>query len=266
MGVLALLISKFMLLAAASALSNFGAADTKSLRAHGLIYLWALMFSAPFMMAPVTAVAGSVASGTYSLTHNLSVMYGWSLVTLVLIIPFLTCYGRDQERKFWPDGTFRIQNTFVGTPSGGLPYLLLIILGGAASIALGVRIRTGVWPDGELAAIAFWASCLWFFGWSLGRWTSNGNAGLRVARTMHFAILLAIGGLPVPFFTLLNPNFEPHEGSVWDFYVMRPVLGGIDNTTSAVITGIALLLLGMLITLFAERGAAVHGVRLRTNE
>jgi ABC-type transport system involved in multi-copper enzyme maturation permease subunit len=263
MAIIALLISKIMLLAAGSSLSVFGSAEVKSLRIHGLIYTWALMFAIP-MALPAT---GMTASSRSIDSHALSLVYGWCLVPLVIFLPFITCYGRDQERRFWPDGTFRLRNLFIGTPSGGLPYIWALVLGSALAVAWGFRVRFGLWTDGEFFSIVFYSVALWTFGWSIGRWASSGNSGVRVARTMHFAAIVALGALPVPFFTLIDPNFMGKaEATIWDLYMMRPLIGGDDNSLRAVAMGVALFMLAGLVTLIAERSAEARGLRLRTNE
>jgi len=265
-GLVSLLICKIMLLGAASALSGYKAADTKGLRIHGLIY-------AAFYIGLGAFAVGTAASRAVSYTSmgtptpivpastpwnaGVNLAFGWMFMPLVIFLPFLTCYGRDGERKFWPDGVFSIRNIFTGTPSGGLPYVWALIL--AASLSM-------MWLLGHYSpgialspAMVVWVLSLWTFMWSIGRLASSFNSGLRSARTLHFTLMMLLIALPVPFFSAAS-TFDSSSTGIWDIYILRPLIGSRDNSSIAMVMSGVLILASALLTYVAELNAARKGL------
>ncbi|HWA82685.1 MAG TPA: ABC transporter permease, partial [Fimbriimonadaceae bacterium] len=130
----ALLFVRLMLLAGSSALSPYGSWETKSLRLHSLVYTFLGAFGLAAVIAPAlpgighaSALATPGASGPDS-DRIAGQAFVWLLTSLILVLPFITCYGSDLERKSWPDGIFNVRRMLIATPSGGLPFLLALVL------------------------------------------------------------------------------------------------------------------------------------------
>lgn len=266
-----LVVVRLLIAGAGSALSPYGSRETKSVRIHGLVYMFLLSVGSAaaigasiFAIAPmVSSAAGSGGPGGYSYTtpdyeiyfarQFLSVV----LLTLIIVIPFITCFGVDLEKKFWPDGLFNIRRMLIATPSGGLPYLMALVLAAAGGIA-----TYGLWHPEILGvrffAHVFFALALVFACWSLGRLTSAVNNGLRYARTLQFTVILLLFVLPLPFLAIADswgystPN---GEFSSWDLYILRPLFSTGDKTWIALAYGILLCGIGFVLTRISEKTA-----------
>ncbi|MBN9502410.1 MAG: hypothetical protein BGO01_12800 [Armatimonadetes bacterium 55-13] len=257
-GITALLFSKLMLLGAGSALSGYGSPETKSLRIHCWIYsglAFALYgYAASASVSRIVHITGrtgpgftsSVSSST-SWESGVNQMFGWILMAMVVFLPAITCYGRDGERKFWPDGLFSWKATFLGTPAGALPFIYGIVLVGFFSLNL-VYGQIGSTAMGF--SILFWALAFWTFMWSLGRLASSFNSGLRSARALHFTLMMMLIALPVPFLSALS-TFDSDSSSIWDIYILRPILGSHDNSGYAWVMGGIMIVAAFLVTAIA---------------
>lgn len=264
-GLVSLLICKLMLLGAASALSGYGSKDTKSLRIHVLIYALLYLSLIGFTLGSAVGKASAfvtrgMAAGAppppASWDMGVNLAFGWMLIPLVIFLPFLACYGVDVERKFYPDGLFSIRRMFLGTPSGGLPYVLTLILLGWAGMAM-VLVHYGA--PMLSPAILVWALAFWSFMWSIGRLTSSFAMGLRSARALHFTLMMALIALPVPFFGAAS-TFDSASGSIWDIYILRPLMGTQDNTMIALVMAAILAGGAVVLTYIAEFNASKKAI------
>src|SRR5690349_15398361 len=109
-----------MLLGAASSLSPSASPETTRLRVHGLICAFPLslgLAASCGSVFPVTsAVAGGI-SGTPFITIDTELWFGRGYLVLVsalvFVLPFITCFGVDLEKKFWPDGVFKVRRMLI---------------------------------------------------------------------------------------------------------------------------------------------------------
>lgn len=268
-GLFCLLLCRLIISAGASALSGYGSWETKSFRIHGLVYAALFLtlggYSMGVTLSTVTSMmrssGGVTSASTAGYNAGVNMAFGWMLAPLIMLIPFLTCYARDAERKFWPDGLFSIRKMLVGSPSGALPYIWAMIILGYLGMTWMLSRYLAPTPS---PAILFWSLALWTFFWSLGRFSSSLDLGLRSARALHFTIMMALVALPVPFFSVAA-NFDSTTSNIWDIYILRPLLGSRDNTVIALVEGGVLVLAAVLMTYLAETNAARKGVsRSRT--
>jgi ABC-type transport system involved in multi-copper enzyme maturation permease subunit len=261
--VFSLLLTKLLLLAAGSAMSPFGSAETKSLRIHGLVYAFIFCGLVAYASSPAISAIRSVASSASGTRAAWSaatdIAYGWLLVPLFALMPFIACYGSDSERKYWQDGVVNIKNTFLGTPSGGLPYLVLMVMSAYAGYAF-VHSELGTVPPS--LEVLWWTIGFWTFMWSLGRFASSFNLGLRASRSLHFTLMMALVALPVPFLGALGAFSDTNQG-LWDLYIMRPIIKDVDNRMICLIYGTLMLAGGILTTFVAETIASRKGVLQR---
>jgi len=256
-----LLFSKIMLLGAASVLSSYGSAETKSLRIHGLIYASIASFgmavslgSALSMVGSFTtsATAGTPSAPSFSPELQFSRAFVLLLSTLAVVLPFITCYGTDLEKKFWPDGLFDLRRVFMATPSGGLPYIFALSLSVAGGMAC-YRLINAAFVGSIFLEYVFYGIALAFFCWSLGRLTSSLNNGLRYARTLQLTLIIFVFVLPIPFLYIADPfGAGSTEFSIWDLYLLRPVFSSNDRSTHAAVLGIVFLVVGLVVAKWSE--------------
>lgn len=264
------LFVKLMILAGSSALSPFGSWETKSLRLHSLAYAFLLALGFAAAVASVSGLSGramylgstSTASVSPAIDLFSSRMFVALLTNLVVVLPFLTCFGKDLERKFWPDGAFNIRRMLVGTPSGGLPYLFAVALAAAGGF-----IVYSIWEPGlvglHFLGFFYYGLALVFAAWSVGRYTSALANGLRYARTLHFTVLVLVMWLPVPLLLIADPfGLGTQDASVWDYYVLRPLFSSSDKTGLALVTGTILIAVGLVLAIRAESLAKVRYRRM----
>ena len=245
-GLTALLVSRIMLLGASSVLSPFGALDTKSLRVHGLVYMF------------VVAVGVGSALGSGS-TH---ILYTWITFPLIAIVPIITCFGWDLEKKFWPDGWFSIRAAIVGTPAGGLPYLLGLLAGAFLGSNLGVGLATmDVFPDLHLQLCYLtWALGLWAFIWAIGRGCSSLYNGVKTARTLQAVFFLVFLTVPSAAVSMIVA-FTSQPGLVdptplWYLMPLYPLgLPLAEGAPGALAWGLLMLLAALYIGRKAEHRA-----------
>lgn len=260
----AVLLSKLLLLAAGSSMSPFGSAETKSLRVHGLVYTFILSALAAYGTSPAlyivrSATASSGSGAGTSWASQTDLVYGWLLIPLFALLPFLACYGSDSERKYWKDGLVNVRNTLLGTPSGGLAYLILMVLSAYAGFAFTYS-QLGTQPPSW--NVFFWSLAFWCFMWSLGRLASSFNLGLRASRSLHFTLMMALVALPVPFFSAMGA-FSVENQALWDLYILRPIVGTEDNRMLGLLYGVLMLAGTAFMTYIAETIAARKGVLQR---
>lgn len=269
-----LLFSKLMLLGAGSSLSPFGSRETKSLRIHGLVYLFflalglsaalgaTLVIAAP--MARVVASGGTPAGPTPGVDYELffSRLFLGTILPLIIVLPFISCFGTDLEKKFWPDGLLSFRKMLTATPAGGLPYVLALVLAAAAGVG-----TLSFWVPGLLGARflahVYYGLALFFACWSVGRLTSAMNNGLRYARTLQFTILLLVLAVPIPFLSIADPDgLLSSAPSIWDAYILRPLVGSGDKSGLALLYGTVLIVIGLLVVLWSERLAKTRYSRV----
>jgi ABC-type transport system involved in multi-copper enzyme maturation permease subunit len=266
--VVALLFCRLMLLGAASVLSPYGSAETKSLRLHGLIYIFLFALGLAAAQAPTWMIMSSMSSssggfpgsagpGPTSFGSDAEIYAGRTLLAmlmpLIIVLPFATCFGMDLEKKFWPDGAFSLRHMLKGTPSGALPYLFAIVLAGAAGIRTYAAIA-GIAMGYRFVIVVFFALAFFFAAWAVGRLTSAMQSGLRQARTLHFTFLMLATVLPLPFLSLLDPtSYSSPEVTIWDVFLLRPLFSSGDKTDIALLHGTILLVIGLILTISSER-------------
>lgn len=242
-GLAALLVSRLMLLGAASVLSPFGALETRSLRVHGLIY----MFGATLLLGE--------AVGPSSIT----VLYTWLTLPMIAFIPIVTCFGWDLEKKFWPDGWFSMRGAIVGTPAGGLPYTLALVLCAFAGAQIGVGLGSSQWlPSfGLQVAYLVWALGLWSFVWAIGRGCSSLYNGVKTARTLQAVFYLVYLTVPAATVSIVVAfTSQPGIGdfkALWWLIPLYPLgLPMSEGALGAAAWGVLMLLAAVFIGIKAE--------------
>ncbi|AIE83928.1 ABC transporter permease [Fimbriimonas ginsengisoli] len=245
---IAALVSKICLLSAGAILSPRPQEEIRSLRLHALVYMGAFLLYLTWSQAPTSGIGNP--------TKYAGPFLFWALSPMFLFMPFLSCFGVDTERRFWPNGAFKLRHTLDGTPSGGLPYVYLFILGCAAMIGAGFWFGIHKLPGVEFGYWLLYIAGFWSLFWAVGRYASATFVGLRSARALQFAAFVFLVLLPVPFFnSLTSHSLASTESSIWDLYVLRPLFFGIDPTADnlALIWGLVLMTTAGVVGYAAER-------------
>ncbi len=234
-------VTRLLLLAAASGLSGYGAKDTRRLRQWALVVVAILVY---WISSPTGFPGGGKGFGTY---------WGASTATLLLplgvLLPHLVSWAYDAGRKFRPDGWFNFRAVWLGTPSGSLPYLMVLwAMGFAASAAKGWSL--GHAPTLEFAVRATWLLSLWFFWWGVGQYLSSVTHALRTARVAVFAAILMLGVLPLP---ILAP-YSGQEPGTLIYTMLAPVI--LTSGPLAAIHTVVLTVFGMLMWWAARKQVA----------
>jgi len=242
--ILAGLVSKICLVAAGSLLSPRPAEEIRSLRLHALIYLVAFVLYSSWAVAASGSVGGLVNAANES-GRALTGL----LIPLFVFMPFLSTFGVDSERRFWPNGNFKIRHTLDGTAAGGLPFTFLIIGTCALATWAGFHFGGSINLTGEFYAWLIYIVGFWLFFWAIGRYASSLFIGLRSARTIQFASFIFFVVLPVPFLAALtSSSADAGGGSLWDFYVLRPLFQEhTAASVTALVWGLLLILVGVLV-------------------
>lgn len=249
--VFALLVCKLCLLATSSILSPYGSSETASLRRNGLLYFAALAALVGSYYSP--ALASAVPRQNFWPDQAVGMLIFWSLTPLILFLPHLACFGIDGERCHWPDGAFRPRRILLGTPSGGLPYLLLVLLVSMGALLAAAMSKTYA-PRPVLLSTLLLTVSFWMFAWAVGRAISATKIGVRSARTLTFTVLLAI--VVAPFFLLLSIDTESltkPEWSIWAGYPLWSVSSFYGRPGHALLSSAFLLIAALGLFLLAQR-------------
>ncbi|MBS1713319.1 MAG: hypothetical protein JST30_03180 [Armatimonadetes bacterium] len=189
-GVFTLLVAKIMLLSAGSVLTGAGSKETFSLRIHGLV----LCLTVPFLMAYGTGGSRTIAlpgSGGAVPTAVWPLMW-----CFVVFLPFVSVWSSAGGAKTWPNGLFSVKWILRGTPSSGLPYLLLLTLSMVVGQVLGT-LATGqqVGPENAAGIVGLFAASTmaWSFGWlsSALMWRQGPEAARRLTLLFLFMVTVA---------------------------------------------------------------------------
>lgn len=213
-----------------------------------------------------TSVPGYSGPSTSSLPPP-TVALGWFMaLTLMAVVPNLSTYGFDGLRLARPDGLVKPRETLSGRPSGGLPYALLLVLGGTLghiggfSLSLSGLPGTSLGPFAGLVAGEFLYGALFLMAfafalWGATRYFASGLTGAKAAATLGvaFAFLLVFGPVALLAFGQVE-GFGGTEVSGWDLFLLRPFTRTLASGQWTYAThGLFLLVLGFALALASER-------------
>jgi ABC-type transport system involved in multi-copper enzyme maturation permease subunit len=178
----------------------------------------------------------------------------WILSPVIFTIAKLSAYGDDGYLRQRDNGWFRIPHTLDGTPAGGLPYLLLLVALTTVSLLVGIAAGGGPLPGWTFAYYILYTVSFWVFFWSVTRVPSSLGSAMRTATTTCLIVFLAFVVLPAPFLSSMASNLFMEPGwSVWDLYVLRPVLpAGEYQANAPLVWSLVLLAIAAVLHLKAE--------------
>jgi ABC-type transport system involved in multi-copper enzyme maturation permease subunit len=244
-----LFLSKILVLGAASAMSGYGAKETKSLRLH-------LIVAVSLAAALITSTFAMIGMGSPAVSmEGLARAVATIMVFLALGIPAAACYSYDADRRNRPDGWFRPARMLLGTPSGALPFFIVAGLCVAAAMAFAYWRASGFAPTRFLLEATFWGLSYLFFWWSVARVISSYAKTLNVARMLTIISFIVVVALPAPAFAILNSMSGSYsrsvDESIFVLHILYPIFADKDVSGPMVAYGIGLTLIGVLLTVWA---------------
>ena len=227
--------------------------------AYGLSY-WFVTSGGYRVSLTGPAAAGKVDQLAVSLGYGLF----WLMTPIVLAIPTLAAYGNDGYQRQKANGWFSIRRMFDGTPAGALPYLTALVLVASVLGLVGVKAAGAKLPGPTYLIYVLYAFSFWALFWAIARVASSYGVGIKAARTVVVAALVLLIALPVPFLSAVSVGrFDETGNSVWDFYMLRPVLQfGTVNLLVPILYAIGLTVLAFGLNAWSERNRVrVRGAR-----
>jgi len=259
----ALVVSKLLLSGAGSVLSPYGSPETKGLRIHGLIFGFLLGFLAGVpIQSTLSPTLGSMARGGGGAPSGPGPEYFFALalgiatVIVLFLLPNLACYSTDGELKFQPDGIFSIRKIFFGTPSGSLPYLIMMVLCSAAGLAGGRYYVDNTLPGLEFLSMAAWSFGFYIFWWGVGRMCSSLTTGIRGARVFTMSIMILLLAVPIPILSMYMAAQAHYNSSgqidtsIWYLYMLYPL--SPEGMKVAWVYGATFAVIGLLLAFVFE--------------
>ncbi|MGI8924620.1 MAG: ABC transporter permease [Fimbriimonadales bacterium] len=236
---------KLLLLGAASSLSRYGSAETKSFRIHCLVYI--------AILSPVAGI-GFVPTGSSgeAVAHYLCFL----AILLHWMVPFTACYSRTAERKFQPDGAFSFQGILFGTPSGALPFFLIAIALATVFSAIGLTSARAVFDWWDLLQVTLWAMGFLILVWSICMLASSAGKNLTGARGTAMTLLLCVLLLPIPLFEAISTGQNSDE--VWR---LHPMFAAFADIGSGGYSGLVMAAIGIAVSFVARWNDSVRQKR-----
>jgi hypothetical protein len=117
---------------------------------------------------------------------------------MLAFTPFISCFSVLAERKSQPDGLFNFRKLLIGTPSSGLPGVLLLLVVSTVGAYLTLDIKEIPVNAPELFSGAFWAAAALIAMWAICQLSSVISRTLTAARGLALATLATLVLLPMP--------------------------------------------------------------------
>ncbi|MBA4291609.1 hypothetical protein C0431_01430 [bacterium] len=240
-GILTTIFVKVLLLGAGSAMTRAGSKETLSLRLHGLLLVGLLS-------AIIGWSYGSLPPMPTGQTERLTALFVALCLPAYLVVGLalaVAAHGRTEERKFFADRLFVLQDTWRGRPSGAIGFLLIATMMMAAASILPFELMGRI-RNLEIALSVGWILSFVMFSfalvWLVSTSFDDAVASRRAVTGFGFLIgasPMALGvalqylwnTLDVPWGLRLNP-FIPYA----ETYVMMGV-----KTLVLMVLGVLLL-------------------------
>ena len=248
-----LVIVRFMVVGAGSAMTRRGSKETVSLRIHGLVLAAILTGIAALSqfgaMSMIGAMSGSSGSGD---AQALCIFFTVVSLPLIFALPNLSTWSYVDEHKHKPSGIFDVRQILSGAPEGGLPYLfaLLATMFAAGS---GVLVYFGGTIDAVSIVYFVWLSGCWVFIWAMGWLVSSfTRTGTGTAKKSHIASTVVIGLLPWPFLSIVTATSGADWFEVFRIYPFAGFLYNAGDIDTVVFMVFELWVAAVALTIWAE--------------
>ncbi len=271
--VFALVVCKLLLAGAGSALSPFGSPETKSLRIHGLVFGFLLGFlaGAPLesslspALGSISRSAGSPTSTGPGPEYFFALALGVATVVVLFLLPNIVCFSSDGELKFQPDGIFSLSGAFRGTPSGALPYLVMMVVFSAGGLMAGRYYVDHTVPGFEFLSIGLWSLGFYIFWWGVGRLCSSLTMGIRGARVFTMSVVILLLAVPIPILSMIMASQSVYttsgevDTSIWNLYMLFAF--SPNGMTVAWVYGALFTVMGLMMAFAGEANLRKNLVR-----
>ncbi len=240
-----LLLTKFFVLGAGSALTRIGSKETVSLRVHGLLV--ALVFS--FVLS--ADLFGLGIGSLLVFSHEFAIFAAVLSVPLVFVLPHLSTWSYVDERKCRPGAMASVRACLSGAPEGGLPYLLMLLGAIYGGLWLSAA-RAGLSLDAVVVKYLFWLTGAWVFFWSMG-WllSSFTRTGIGTARKSYLAFTVLFTLLPWPALAILQLGLEGID--VFSIYPLVALKYDASEIGTVVFMGIEFWAVAAVMAYWGER-------------
>jgi hypothetical protein len=248
-----LVIVRFMVVGAGSAMTRKGSKETVSLRIHGL--------ALTAVLAGIAAVSQFGAMGTFSAmsassggsdAQELCIFFTVLSLPLIFALPNLSTWSYVDEHKHRPGGIFDVRQILSGAPEGGLPYLFAL-LATMFAVGSGVLVYFGGTIDSVNFIYFFWLTGCWVFVWAIG-WLASSftKTGTGTAKKSHIASAVIIGLLPWPFLSIVTAMSEADWLDVFRIYPFAGFLYNVSDLDTVVLMVFELWVAAAALTIWAE--------------
>lgn len=247
-----LLVVKFFIVGAGSAMTRIGSKETVSLRIHGLAVTSILVLAFAVSLFPSLAAG---AGGFVSLSDPaflISVFFSVASIPIVFALPNLSTWSYLDEHKNKPSGVFDVRKILTGAPEGGLPYILAL-LGTIIVIGGGVWVYNGGPVTDGAVLYALWLAGAWVFFWSMGWLVSSfSTSGIGTARKSHLAFTIIVTLLPWPVLSIVAALLGLNPDDVFRVYPVA-ALGYSDEPVTVAFMALEFWIAAAALTYWAER-------------
>jgi hypothetical protein len=251
--VVTLLIVKFFVVGAGSAMTRIGSKETVSLRVHGILITAVL--SLAFAVSYVPTFAGMSPGAVYGTTDPgivLAILVCLLTTPIVFGLPHLSTWSYLDEHKNKPGRIFDPRKVLTGAPEGGLPYILALL----ATVFL---VCGGVWSynGGDITegvvVYMLWLVGAWTFFWSMGWLVSSfSTSGIGTARKSHLAFTIIVTLLPWPVLSIIAALLGLRPEDVFRIYPVA-ALGYSTEPMTVGFMALEFWLAAVVLTYWAER-------------
>ena len=261
----ALLIVKFLIVGAGSAMTRIGSKETVSLRVHGLVLAVVLAGS---VAVSFFGSSGGPASLAMFSSHGLGAMVAVLTIPIVFVLPNISTWSYDSERRHVPRRPFDLRHTFSGAPDGGLPYLLLLVVT-IGAVVLGTFKACGGAAPPETYVYLVWLAGGWAFFWAMG-WvvSSFTKTGVGTARKSHVAFTVIAALLPWPVLAMFSAAGRTEPEDVFQIYPIAGLIYGPNQIGVVAFHALEFWLAAALLVYWGEnrRKSIVSSIEKATNE
>ncbi|MEX2243607.1 MAG: hypothetical protein WD716_07135 [Fimbriimonadaceae bacterium] len=248
-----LVIVRFMVVGAGSAMTRKGSKETASLRIHGLVITAVITGIAALsqfsIMGTFTTMGASSSGGG---AQELCIFFTVLSLPLIFALPNLSTWSYVDEHKHRPGGIFDVRQLLSGAPEGGLPYLLAL-LATMFAVGSGVLVYFGGAIDAVSIVYFVWLTGCWVFVWAIGWLVSSfTRTGAGTAKKSHIASTVIIGLLPWPFLSIVTAMSEADWLDVFRIYPFAGFLYNLSDLDTVVLMVFELWVAAAALTIWAE--------------
>jgi hypothetical protein len=205
------------------------------------------------VLAAVSACAGyATIDPAVSAWHAPSLGLLLPTIPLLIVLPYLACYGSDGERRQVHAKLFSIRDLFGRSVAGALPYLYsLLVASGLGSFVGRLVAHQGIGQSSWISLLYSFA--FWTFAWATARFASSFNNGVKTSRALQFLTLAGVIGVPLPVFVAYSATFvDPIlTHNFWKWFILAPFIGQYE-AAPALLLSIGIFISGVGLSLWSE--------------